>query len=410
MGGFIDYYKILGVHYEAGHDIINAAYRCFSKMYHPDINGNPAANEKMKMINIAYSAIGSPKKRRLYHKEWVKNNCGAGGSHIEQPSEDMSREEEAALAVLENFFDDLIKEQWRKSYHRLTATDRRNIPIEEYIEWKKAVSKLYKLGNYKIDYFCTYDNCEYAGVNYPIVHHFSVGLTEMEIAGGKVNQEQTQKYIALDEGEWRVCLGYSDLKPSIRRFKYLAKILPIIDRDEIIEKALNSIDPLTGIYSRKGFLEEGGRELKRVERYGNPLSLGVMEIRPADPGSVTFKKERDMIITYISEALSGNIRKTDIMGRCKETAFAVLFTETEAEKAEFTVQRLLDTIERDGPSDCEYLWAVKELKGGNMETQLDKALSEAVVKEKTSEGTGKKLGKYHLSDILEFNKKGRNHF
>lgn len=410
MSGFIDYYRVLGVHYEAGQDIINAAYRCFSKTYHPDINGNPGASEKMKMINIAYNAIGSPKKRRVYHKEWEKNNRGPKESSFIQPGDEEDKGEEAAKMVLESFFDDLIKEQWEKSYHRLTAADRVNISIEEYTEWKEAVSRLYKLGNYKVDYFCTYENCEYAGVNYPKVYHFSVGLTEMEIAGGKVNQEKTQKYIALDKGEWKVCLGYSDLKPSIRRFKYLAKTLPTVDREEIIEKALAGLDPLTGIYSKKGFLEEGDKELRRTERYGNPLTLGVVEIRPTDRNSVKFNKEKDIIISYVSETLSRNIRQTDIVGRCKETAFAILFTETESEKAKFIMQRLLDTIERDGPPDCELLWAADPLKGKDMGTLLDKTLNKTVVKEKVFAGTNKKLGKYNLSDILEFNRKGKNHF
>ena len=56
----------------------------------------------------------------------------------------------------------------------------------------------------------------------------------MEIVTGKVNQEQTQKYVALDGGEFKVCLGYSDLKPSIRKFKYLAQALPRTNRDEIM--------------------------------------------------------------------------------------------------------------------------------------------------------------------------------
>ncbi len=74
------------------------------------------------------------------------------------------------------------------------------------------------------------------------------------------------------------------------------------------------------------------------------------------------------------------------------------------------MQRLLDTIERDGPPDCELLWAADPLKGKDMGTLLDKTLNKTVVKEKVFAGTNKKLGKYNLSDILEFNRKGKNHF
>lgn len=426
MSKFIDHYRMLQVHHEAGQEIINAAYRCFSKMYHPDVNGDRAATEQMKLINIAYNTIGNPRKRRDYHKEWLECHNGKienGLENIYPPvkneksaaekfNEAAKAEEELARGVLEGFFDDLIKEQWEKSYRKLTAADNRNIPLEEYIEWKRIVSQLYKLGNYKIDYFSTYENCEYAGGSYPKILHFSVTLTEMEIVTGKVNQEQTQKYVALDGGEFKVCLGYSDLKPSIRKFKYLAQALPRTNRDEIIAKALDSIDPLTGIYSRRGFIEQAEKELIRSSRYGNPLTLATVEIRPEKDKNEVFSEEKDGMISLISETLSGNIRKTDIIGRCGDTAIAVLFTETKIEKAKSITIRLLESIEGEEALRCGIYWACSAFISGDAEELLSETLSQAVLKEKTGgESAGiKKLGKYELSDILDFNKKGKNHF
>jgi len=413
MSKFVDHYRTLQVHHDAGQDIINAAYRCFSKMYHPDVSKSKAAEEQMKLINIAYNAIGNPRRRRDYHREWLKNHNADIQDHSEEFLNAENREAEFAESVLESFFDDLIKEDWQKSYQKLTAADNQNVPLHDYIEWKRAVSQLYKLGNYKITYFCTYENCEYAGVTYPKVLHFSVTLTEMEIATGKVNQEQTQKYIAMDQGDWKVCLGYTDLKPSIRKYKYLAQVLPKIDKDEIIARALDSIDPLTGILSRRGFIEQAEKELLRSSRYGNPLSLVTITIKPIKSDKENFAQRKDILFSNISETLSSHIRETDIIGRCGDTSIAILFTETKKEKAKATMTRLLDIVE-EGNEDlnCELYWACNALKGGDITELLDESLENAVLREKpAAKGIkAKKLGRYQLSDILEFNKKGQNHF
>ncbi len=62
-----DYYQILEVEKEASPQKIKEAYRRLAFQYHPDRNkGNPAAVEKMKEINEAYSVLSDPKKRRDY--------------------------------------------------------------------------------------------------------------------------------------------------------------------------------------------------------------------------------------------------------------------------------------------------------------------------------------------------------
>ena len=76
MNRFIDYYKVLQVHHDAAQDVIDAAYRCLSKLYHPDLNKSLHAGDRMTTINIAYGIIGNSQKRREYHPEWIRNNVG----------------------------------------------------------------------------------------------------------------------------------------------------------------------------------------------------------------------------------------------------------------------------------------------------------------------------------------------
>jgi hypothetical protein len=65
-----DYYRILQVDPEADPDVVDAAYKRLARKYHPDLNPEPDANQRMKDINCAYETLGDPEKRAEYHQEW----------------------------------------------------------------------------------------------------------------------------------------------------------------------------------------------------------------------------------------------------------------------------------------------------------------------------------------------------
>lgn len=429
MNKHIDYYKTLQVHHDAGQDIIDAAYRCLCKMYHPDVNKSPLAAERMKDINIAYGVIGDERKRKSYHIEWMKHNLAKPlasslfnrekqNQEKPDPAKEAKREEEAAIRVLDEFFCETVNERWEQAYQKLTQVDMDNIPIDDFLEWKKAVSQIYKLGNYKITYFRRYTNCDYAGVVYPTIFQFSVGLTEMQISTKQISEENTQKYVAFDGTSWRVCLGYTDLKPTIMKFKYLAQALPKLDKDVVFMKAITKIDLLTGVYSLTGFVEQAERELLRSLRYGNPLSLAVVTVKPVTEGTeIPAENQHDACISYVSEILCSNIRKTDLIGRCNPSSFAILFTETKAEDAAVALGKLLDKCDADDYLNYELYSACVPVYKGSMEQIITTALEKAVIREKEPQEWDEqsvylrtRLGKYKLSDILGFNRKGKNHF
>ena len=63
-----DYYEILGVHRDASADEIQQAYRTLARKYHPDVNTEPAAEERFKELNEAYSVLSDPKTRARYDR------------------------------------------------------------------------------------------------------------------------------------------------------------------------------------------------------------------------------------------------------------------------------------------------------------------------------------------------------
>jgi curved DNA-binding protein len=61
-----DFYQILGVPREASQDEIQRAYRRLARTHHPDVNKDPAAEERFKDISEAYDVLSDPQTRRRY--------------------------------------------------------------------------------------------------------------------------------------------------------------------------------------------------------------------------------------------------------------------------------------------------------------------------------------------------------
>src|ERR671916_3084736 len=60
-----DYYGILGVATDAGPDEIKRAYRRLARELHPDVNSEPAAQERFREVSVAYEVLSDPEKRRV---------------------------------------------------------------------------------------------------------------------------------------------------------------------------------------------------------------------------------------------------------------------------------------------------------------------------------------------------------
>jgi len=60
------YYEVLEVDKKASREDIKSAYRRLVKLYHPDKNKLPEAEEIFKGIAEAYSVLSDPGKRKQY--------------------------------------------------------------------------------------------------------------------------------------------------------------------------------------------------------------------------------------------------------------------------------------------------------------------------------------------------------
>ncbi|HSL12605.1 MAG TPA: molecular chaperone DnaJ [Actinomycetota bacterium] len=78
-----DLYEVLGVSRDASHEDIKRAYRRLAREHHPDVNGDPAAEERFKELTGAYEILSDPEKRARY------DAYGATGGPAGQPFSDL---------------------------------------------------------------------------------------------------------------------------------------------------------------------------------------------------------------------------------------------------------------------------------------------------------------------------------
>jgi curved DNA-binding protein CbpA len=64
-----DYYRVLGVGYDASKEEIRQAYLKLARKYHPDINKEQEAEDLLKRINEAYNTLASDEGRALYDQD-----------------------------------------------------------------------------------------------------------------------------------------------------------------------------------------------------------------------------------------------------------------------------------------------------------------------------------------------------
>ena len=183
-----DYYRILQVHYQAEPEIIESAYKRLARKYHPDANPINNRDDRMQLINEAYSILSDPIKRKEYNRTWESKNISSAtaANHQSNPGYDSNansgkrfdRRFLSAKALLEEYFDSLMKGDYSHSYDMISEPDKSNISKSDFIHWQTAVSKVYCIKECKCDLHGIYQDKLIRGTMYGDVLEFNVNTLE----------------------------------------------------------------------------------------------------------------------------------------------------------------------------------------------------------------------------------------
>lgn len=104
-------------------------------------------------------------------------------------------------------------------------------------------------------------------------------------------------------------------------------------------------DQLTGAYNRLKFAEVLDSEIKRSERYENPLCLILFDIDHFKRVNDTYGHlVGDLVLKTLTNVIQNAIRDTDLFARWGGEEFILLLPETALEGAKITAERIRETI------------------------------------------------------------------
>ena len=112
---------------------------------------------------------------------------------------------------------------------------------------------------------------------------------------------------------------------------------------ELIEQA--TMDGLTRIPNRRHFLEHLGNEISRSRRYGQPLSLFVMDLDHFKRVNDTYGHTAgDYVLRTFAGIATDSLRQVDLLGRLGGEEFGVVLPQTGLEPAVEAAQRLCNAV------------------------------------------------------------------
>lgn len=105
------------------------------------------------------------------------------------------------------------------------------------------------------------------------------------------------------------------------------------------------IDPLTGLYNRRAFLERAADEMRRARRYNKPLSLAMIDLDHFKAINDRWGHAiGDQVLVAFADILKNHMRGVDVVARVGGEEFVMLMTETAYEDAMQVAERIRKDI------------------------------------------------------------------
>jgi diguanylate cyclase (GGDEF)-like protein len=125
----------------------------------------------------------------------------------------------------------------------------------------------------------------------------------------------------------------------------------VSERAVTVHKAAASMDPLTGMFNRRGFAEATSRVIEREAKAGRPVTVMIFDIDHFKSINDRFGHPAgDEILKLFSAVVVGSLRFTDLSGRIGGEEFAALLP-CALEEGVVGAERVREAFERSGIVD-----------------------------------------------------------
>lgn len=180
------------------------------------------------------------------------------------------------------------------------------------------------------------------------------------------------------------------------RDRLVLEDLAMLVQHEIQATQLATVDELTGIDNRRGFLAAAGRALSLSRRHAYPVCLVFVDLNRFKEINDRFgHREGDQVLSRFARFLRAACRESDLVARLGGDEFVVLLNDAGDPEVDRVLSRLAGAVEQDElqvarPYRLRYSWGILQCDPERQDS-LEDLLAEAdalMYRHKRGEGAG----------------------